>query len=108
MNNSTFQRKDAFVGYRDDTPAAVVFQANHLLHKLIQGKKKKSLEWIRFDDAAVFDAEILSGITSSHEKMHSEKWISAVRAHMLFSLVMKIVTTSHLSEATMIHACAPY
>jgi hypothetical protein len=78
VKSSTFQRKDAFVGYRDDTPAAVVFQANHLLHKLIQGKKKKSLEWIRFDDAAVFDAEILSGITSSHEKMHSEKWISAV------------------------------
>ena len=78
---STFQRKDAFIGYRDDTPAAVVFQANHLLHKLVQGMKKKSLEWIRFDDAAVFDADMLSDITNSDGEMDSEKWISPVRTN---------------------------
>ena len=78
-NCSTFQRKDAFIGYRDDTPAAVVFQANHLFHKLVQGMKGKSLEWIRVDDAAVFDADMLSDITSCDGEMESEKLISSVR-----------------------------
>ena len=59
-----------------------MFQANHLLHKLIEGKTRKSLEWIRIDDAAVFDAELISSITSSSEDVHSEKWISAVRTHI--------------------------
>ena len=31
MHVSTFKKGDAFVGYQDDTPAAVVFQVTHLL-----------------------------------------------------------------------------
>ena len=85
---STFQRKDAFIGYRDDTPAAVVFQANHLFHKLVQGMKRKSLEWIRFDDAAVFDADMLSDITSSDGEVDSEKRISSVRTNLYVNWVL--------------------
>ena len=43
-----FKVGDAFVGYQDDTPAAVVFQVTHLLKDDYDGTDEKAItQWNR-------------------------------------------------------------
>ena len=86
---SVFQEKDAFIGYREDTPAAVVFQANHQLQKLVQNKDRQSPEWKRFEQVGVFDEELVSALFISDGSDESEYWILAVRTlnmHFMFTV----------------------
>ena len=76
---SVFQEKDAFIGYREDTPAAVVFQANHQLQKLVQNTDRQSPEWKRFEQVGIFDEELVSSLVNSDGSDESEYWILAVR-----------------------------
>ena len=68
-----FRREDAFVGYQNDTPAAVVFQATYsmsvLQHKLKDGSVKNHF---------ILDLAHISAETYGTQEEGSEAWCEAV------------------------------
>ena len=77
-----FQERDAFIGYRNDTPAAVVFQANHQVQRLSQNQDLQSSEWNRFQDIGIFTEELTPARLLS-EKDDPDVWTAAVRMQFL-------------------------
>ena len=75
---SVFKKWDAFIGYRDDTPAAVVFQANHQLQRLSQNQDLQSSEWTRFKGIGIFTEELTPARLLS-EREDPGIWTEAVR-----------------------------
>ena len=74
-----FKKKDAFVGYQEDTPASVVFQASNQLHQYVRERAYKahsSYLWVKAWDKG------LLGITSLDELKDMKKdpvqWKQAV------------------------------
>eukprot|EP00731_Ephydatia_muelleri_P024235 Em0016g506a len=78
--NQKFGRADAFVGYQNDTPAAVVFQATYCMSELQQQLREKSATNHFILDLAHLSAEALvlekegSGVWSEAVLMQS-KWL---------------------------------
>ena len=70
--HSSFQVNDAFVGYREDTAAVVVFQANHEL---------KNLKGKRFQNTKFFTPNLSQTLLQSSREceVSSEVWTKAVR-----------------------------
>lgn len=73
---SVFQTRDAFVGYRDDTPAAVVFQANRQLQSLSRNTNFKSSEWVRYHSIGIFTGNLTPAALLSQDE---DAWNEAVR-----------------------------
>ena len=61
-----FTEGDAFIGYQEDTAAAVVFQATHQLRG--EGSAVSSREWGRMEHASV------PGPKADEEEKHSDVW----------------------------------
>ena len=59
-------KRDAFIGYSKDTPAAVVFQATHQLRG--QGSVVSSREWGRMEHTSI------PGPKADEEDKHSDVW----------------------------------
>lgn len=77
-----FSRSDAFVGYQNDTPAAVVFQATYCMSVLQQQLRSKSAT-----NHLILDLARLSTEAFAAEKEGSDVWSDAVRRafiHRLF------------------------
>ena len=70
---STFHERDAFIGYQEDTTAAVVFQAKRQLQRLLKNRDPSSADWTRVQEIGIPPDELLS---RSHD---SEIPASAVR-----------------------------
>lgn len=66
-----FTKCDAFVGYQEDTPAAVVFQANNQLERLLESGKQ--LEGLESHLLAEIDINCLT-----EDEDNSEAWSRAV------------------------------
>ena len=96
LMHSVFQEKDAFIGYREDTPASVVFQANRQLQRLVQNKDRQSPEWKRFEQAGVFDKELVSALVNSDGNDESEYWILAVSIIIILFLLIKLVLVNNI------------
>lgn len=85
---SSFQVNDAFVGYREDTAAVVVFQANHEL-KNFKGK--------RFRNTKIFTPHLSQILLQSSREFEipSEVWTKAVRTR-------KCKQCTHTTQITII------
>ena len=73
---SVFQTRPELCRYREDTPAAVVFQANRQLQSLSQNTNLKSSEWVRYHSIGIFTGNLTPAALLSQDE---DAWNEAVR-----------------------------
>ena len=88
--NQKFGRADAFVGYQNDTPAAVVFQATYSMSELQQQLREKSAT-----NHFILDLARLSAEAFVAEKEGSEVWSEAVSLTVVLQLGLCLVFGCH-------------
>ena len=88
--NQKFGRADAFVGYQNDTPAAVVFQATYCMSELQQQLREKSAT-----NHFILDLAHLSAEAFVLEKEGSGVWSEAVSLIVVLQLGLCLVFGCH-------------
>lgn len=84
---SEFQKRDAFIGYCDDTPAVVVFQASHQLQRLTQNQNLHSPEWVILKEIGVVNEELTPARLLS-DKDDPNVWTEVVRMQFVDSTLI--------------------
>ena len=85
ISSNSFEEKDAFVGYHQSTPAAIVFQASKQLHQYVQelerGERDSKLQsfylWEKVCRTNLLEEICLDELLDV--TLSSEKWKKPVR-----------------------------